>query len=219
MKTTLRILAGACVLAMSATAHAGARDKLDDFSRGIDGLSARFEQRVYASGGKLNETSTGNVKLKAPRQFRWEYEKPFPQLLVADGDHIWIYDPDMEQVTVRQQSLEEQNSPLAMLIDPGELERQFKVAEGGTGQGLEWLELTPKKPEEAPFERARLGFGASGLVKMEMYDGLGQRTVMGFSSWKRNPAFAPGTFSFKPPEGVDVVGEVAEGAEVIPLGE
>ena len=76
----------------------------------------------------------GSVKLSAPRQFRWEYLKPAPQLIVADGDHIWIYDPDLEQVTVRKQSLEEQGSPLAVLIDPTELDRQYKVSEGGTGQ-------------------------------------------------------------------------------------
>lgn len=206
------------ILALAAgAAHAGAREQLDVFSNGVQGLSASFEQRVYDAGGALKETSTGTVQLQAPRQFRWEYLKPYPQLIVADGDHIWIYDPDMEQVTVRQQSLEEQNSPLAMLIDIGQMERQFKVAEGGQGQGLSWLDLTPRKPEEAPFDRARLGFGPAGLVRMEMYDGLGQRTVMGFSTWKRNPAFAPGTFVFVKPEGVDQIGEVAESAQVIPL--
>ena len=198
-------------------AHAGAREQLDVFSNGVQGLSANFEQRVYDADGALKESSTGTVQLQAPRQFRWEYVKPYPQLIVADGDHIWIYDPDMEQVTVRQQSLEEQNSPLAMLIDIDQMERQFKVTEGGQGSGLSWLELVPRKPEEAPFDRARLGFGPAGLVRMEMFDGLGQRTVMGFSAWKRNPAFPPGSFTFKVPEGVDVVGEVAESAEVIPL--
>jgi len=198
-------------------AHAGARQQLDVFSNGVQGLAANFEQRVYDSGGALKETSAGIVQLQAPRQFRWEYLKPYPQLIVADGDHIWIYDPDMEQVTVRQQSLEEQNSPLAMLIDTEELERQFKVVEGGQGQGLAWLDLTPRKPDDAPFDRARLGFGPAGLVRMEMFDGLGQRTVMGFSTWKRNPAFAPGTFAFVKPEGVDQIGEVAESAQVIPL--
>ncbi|HEU0153560.1 MAG TPA: outer membrane lipoprotein chaperone LolA [Arenimonas sp.] len=198
-------------------AHAGAREQLDVFSNGVQGLAATFEQRVYDAGGALRETSSGTVQLQAPRQFRWEYLKPYPQLIVADGDHIWIYDPDMEQVTVRQQSLEEQNSPLAMLIDIGQMERQFKVTEGGQGQGLSWLELAPRKPEEAPFDRARLGFGPAGLVRMEMFDGLGQRTVMGFSAWKRNPAFAAGTFVFVKPEGVDQIGEVAESAEVIPL--
>lgn len=215
----MRLLALVLFALASSGVHAAARDKLDAFSRNIQGLSANFSQRVFSSDGVLKESSSGTVKLKAPRQFRWEYLKPFPQLLVADGDHIWIYDPDMEQVTVRQQSLEEQNSPLAMLIDPAEMERQFVAREGGKGQGLEWLELTPRKPDEAPFDRARLGFGASGLVRMEMFDGLGQRTVMGFSAWKRNPAFAPGTFTFKAPQGVDVVGEVAESAEVVPLKE
>jgi len=206
------------ILALASTgAHASARQQMSAFSKDIQGLSANFSQRVFSSDGQLKESSSGSVQLQAPRQFRWEYLKPFPQLLVADGDHIWIYDPDMEQVTVRQQSLEEQNSPLAMLIDPAEMERQFVAKEGGKGQGLEWLELTPRKPDEAPFDRARLGFGASGLVRMEMFDGLGQRTVMGFSAWKRNPAFAPGSFTFKVPEGVDVVGDVAPGAEVIPL--
>jgi outer membrane lipoprotein carrier protein len=200
-------------------AHAGARDRLDAFSKDIQGLSANFSQRVFSSDGVLKESSSGTVQLQAPRQFRWEYLKPFPQLLVADGDHIWIYDPDMEQVTVRQQSLEEQNSPLAMLIDPAEMQRQFVAKEGGKGQGLEWLDLTPRKPDEAPFDRARLGFGATGLVRMEMFDGLGQRTVMGFSAWKRNPTFAAGSFTFKVPEGVDVVGDVAPSAEIIPLQE
>ena len=213
----MRILALFLLLLGSTGAHAAARDKLAVFSRDIQGLSANFSQRVFSSTGALKESSSGKVKLQAPRQFRWEYLKPFPQLLVADGDHIWIYDPDMEQVTVRQQSLEEQNSPLAMLIDPAEMERQFVAKEGGRAQGLEWLDLTPRKPDDAPFDRARLGFGAGGLVRMEMFDGLGQRTVMGFSAWKRNPKFAPGTFTFKAPKGVDVVGDVAPAAEVIPL--
>ena len=215
----MRTLALLLLSFASVGAHAAARDRLDAFSQDIQGLSANFSQRVFASDGELREGSSGTVQLQAPRQFRWEYLKPFPQLLVADGDHIWIYDPDMEQVTVRQQSLEEQNSPLAMLIDPAEMERQFVVKEGGSGQGLEWLELTPRKPDEAPFDRARLGFGAAGLVRMEMFDSLGQRTVMGFSAWKRNPAFAPDTFRFTAPEGVDVVGDVAPAAEVIPLAD
>ncbi len=213
----MRILALLLLSLVASGAHASAREKLDAFSRDIQGLSATFSQQVFSSEGVPKESSSGTVQLQAPRQFRWEYLKPFPQLLVADGDHIWIYDADMEQVTVRQQSLEEQNSPLAILIDPAEMERQFVAAEGGRGDGLDWLELTPRKPDEALFDRARLGFGAAGLVRMEMFDGLGQRTVMGFSTWKRNPAFAPGTFSFKVPEGVDVVGDVAPAAEITPL--
>lgn len=144
----MRLLAALTLVLASTGAHAqaSARAQFDAFSGGIQGLSATFEQRVYDSDNTLRETSSGDVKLKAPRQFRWEYTKPFVQQLIADGDHIWIYEPDMEQVTVRQQSLEEHSSPLAMLIDPAELERQFKVTEDGQAQGLSWLLLTPKKP-------------------------------------------------------------------------
>ena len=157
------------------------------------------------------------MKLSAPRFFRWEYQKPAPQLIVADGDHIWIHDPDLEQVTVRNQSFEEQGSPLAVLIDPTELDRQYKVSEGGKANGLEWLVLVPKKVDDAPFQRARLGFGATGLVRMELHDALGQRTVIGFSPWQRNPRFAAGTFKFVPPKGTDVVGDVRKPAQVTPL--
>jgi len=217
----MRLLAALTLVLASMGAHAqtGARAQFDAFSGGIQGLSASFEQRVYDSDNRLRETSSGDVQLQAPRQFRWEYTKPFVQQLVADGDHIWIYEPDMEQVTVRQQSLEEHNSPLAMLIDPAELERQFKLAEDGQSQGLSWLLLTPKKPEDAPFDRARLGFNPQGLARMELFDSLGQRTLMQFSAWKRNPSFAPGTFTFVPPAGVDIVGEMAQAAQVIPLGD
>jgi outer membrane lipoprotein carrier protein len=212
-----RSLIALCLLPLSLAAHASARDQLDTFSRGIEGLSANFAQRVYGPNGEVKDKSGGTVKLRAPRQFRWEVTQPFPQLIVADGDNLWVYDPDLEQVNVRNQSAEENSSPLAVLIDPTELERQFTVKEGGRSQGLDWLELRPKKPEEAPFERARLGFGAAGLVRMDLYDGLGQRTVLGFSAWKRNPAFAADTFSFTPPAGVDVVGEPVNKAQVVPL--
>src|SRR5690606_27744491 len=84
------------------------------------------------------------VALSAPRMFRWEYEQPFPQLIVADGNDVWVYDPDLEQVTVRPQGREEQQSPLAVLIDPEQLERQFLVASAGSEGGLEWVELTPR---------------------------------------------------------------------------
>ena len=118
---------------------------------------------------------------------------------------------------MRQQSLEEQDSPLSVLIDPTELDRQYKVSEGGRAGGLDWLVLVPRKLDDAPFQKARLGFGAAGLSRMELTDGLGQRTVIAFSGWKRNPGFAANTFRFTPPKGVDVVGTVSPSAQVSPL--
>jgi outer membrane lipoprotein carrier protein len=198
-------------------AHAGARQQMTAFSTNVQGLSSSFEQTVYNASGKVTDKSNGWVKLKAPRQFRWETLKPYPQTIVADGNHLWIYDPDLEQVTVSKQSLEEQNSPLMVLIDRTELERQFKVTEAAKTNGYEWLSLVPKKKDDAPFEKAMLGFSGKNLAKMELFDGLGQRTVISFSGWQRNPKFSAKEFNFTPPKGADVVGDYSKGATVTPI--
>ena len=190
------------------SALAGARDDLDAFTKGLKGLDGQFSQQVFDPKGKLKETSSGKVALSAPRLFRWEYVKPYPQLIVADGKTVWVYDPDLQQVSKRPQGVEEQNSPLSVLVDPGKLGTQFVVKEGGTAGGLEWLVLTPKgDAADASFRSARLGFAKSALVKMQVIDALGQRTEINFSGWKRNPAFPASTFRYAPPKGVDVIGE------------
>jgi len=203
--------------AAASPAAGAAASPIAAFTDGLEGLRGRFVQRVFDARGNQREESSGSIALAAPRQFRWEYEQPFPQLIVADGDHVWIYDPDLEQVTVRNQSAEEQNSPLSVLIDPTELDRQYKVSDGGKSGGLEWLLLAPKKGEDASFKQARLGFGAAGLVRMELDDSLGQRTVIGFGPWQRNPKFSAATFRFTPPPGTDVVGTPVRKAQVTPL--
>ena len=205
------------LFAVAGVAHAGARQQMTVFTKNLQGLSSPFEQTVYNPAGKVSDKSNGVVKLKAPRQFRWQTLKPYPQTIVADGNQIWIYDPELEQVTVRNQSAEESSSPLAVLIDSTEMERQFKVSEAATKNGLEWLLLMPKKPDDAPFEKAMLGFSAKGLIRMELYDGLGQRTVISFSQWQRNPKFAKSDFTFTPPKGADVIGSVTPGATVTPI--
>lgn len=207
MKHSLRFLALGAALVTS-TAFAGARDELKSFTTGLKGLDGQFTQQVHDGNGKLKETSSGQVSLSAPRLFRWEYTKPYPQLIVTDGSKVWIYDPDLQQVTVREQGAEEQNTPLSALIDPGKLDQQFNVKEAGTADGLQWLALTPKNGGEASFESARLGFGKEGLARMEVKDAVGQRTTLSFSGWKRNPAFASGTFKYAPGKGVDVIGDL-----------
>jgi outer membrane lipoprotein carrier protein len=192
-------------LLFSTAAFAGARDDLNAFTQGLKGLEGQFTQTVFDANGKLKESSSGRLALSAPRLFRWEYTKPYEQLVIADGSKVWVYDPDLSQATVRPQGSEEQNSPLATLIDPARLDRDFNVVERGEQDGLDWLELTPKQDENASFQRARLGFDANGLAKMEVVDMLGQRTEIGFSSWKKNPAFARDTFRYTPAKGVDVV--------------
>ncbi len=201
-----RILVIAALLA-AGTVQAGGRESLDTFTKGLKGLDGQFSQQVFDSKGKRKEASSGRVALSAPRLFRWEYLKPHPQLIVADGTKVWVHDPDLKQVTVRPQGAEEQNSPLTALIDPQKLSRDFNLKDTGNQGGLEWLELTPKQEEGAGFQNARLGFNATGLARMLIVDALGQRTDITFSGWKRNPTFAAKTFRFTPPKGIDVIGE------------
>ena len=198
-------LTAALLLAISTAANAGARDQLDAFSKGLKGLDGQFSQQVFDPRGKQKEASTGRVAVSAPRLFRWEYVKPYPQLIVADGKTVWVYDPDLQQASKRPQGVEEASSPLAILLDPAKLDRDFAVKEAGASNGIEWLQLTPKQADAA-FKTAKLGFGKAGLAEMEYVDALGQRTKISFSGWKRNPGFAKGTFTYVPAKGVDVIG-------------
>lgn len=196
---------------VAGTAVAGARTELDSFTKGLKGLDGQFTQQVTDARGKVKESSSGRVALAAPRLFRWEYAKPYKQLIVADGRNVWVFDPDLEQATVKAQGEEEQSSPLTALIDPGKLDRQYDVSEEAVPRdGLQWLSLTPKIDTEASFQIASLGFDDKGLARMEVVDALGQRTRISFTGWKRNPAFAADTFRFKPAAGVDVVGTPAK---------
>ena len=207
-------------LSAAALACANPREDIAHYTQGLKGLDGHFVQRVFSSHGVLKEESSGRVALSAPRQFRWEYQRPDPQLIVADGDHVWIYDPDLEQVTVKNQNAEEQQSALTVLIDPGELDRRYILGDAGSDGGLKWISLKPKKSsDDSQFKQAKLGFNASGpngvsLGRMTIEDTLGQRTEIAFTDWQRNPTFAKGLFAFTPPKGVDVVGDLGKPAEV-----
>ncbi|KAF1703412.1 outer membrane lipoprotein chaperone LolA [Pseudoxanthomonas suwonensis] len=195
-------------LALAVPAFAGARDELNRFTGGLKGLEGSFEQQVFDANGRSKERSSGIVAVSAPRLFRWEYKKPFAQLIVADGQKVWVYEPDLQQATVKAQGEEERNSPLVALFEPARLDRQFDVSEEAVpSEGLQWLTLTPKIDTEASFQMARLGFGPQGLSRMQVVDLVGQKTEIRFDAWKRNPSFAAGTFKFVPGKGVDVVGE------------
>lgn len=207
MLRTLRYAVLATSL-LAGSAFAGARAELDAFTRGLKGLDGQFSQQVADQNGKVKERSSGRVALAAPRLFRWEYDKPYKQLIVADGRKVWVFDPDLEQATVRTQGAEEQNSPLTALIDPSKLDKQYDVSEEAAPRdGLQWLSLTPKVDTEASFQIASLGFDKDGLARMDVIDAVGQHTTISFGGWKRNPAFAADTFKFTPAKGVDVVGD------------
>ena len=207
MKFIASVLSAALLLAANVAhaANTGARGQLDAFTKGLKGLDGQFTQQVFDARGKQKEASSGRVAVSAPRLFRWEYVKPYPQLIVADGKTVWVYDPDLQQASKRPQGVEEASSPLAILLDPAKLDRDFTVKEAGASNGIEWLQLAPKQADAA-FKTAKLGFGKAGLAEMEYVDALGQRTKISFSGWKRNPGFAKGTFTYVPAKGVDVIG-------------
>lgn len=213
MKRTCQNLL-ACLLVVTTSANA---DPLTNFSRDLTSLQGRFDQQVFDVNGGLREQSSGAVAMAVPRQFRWDYQQPFEQTIVADGEHIWIHDPDLEQVTVRNQAADEASSPLMVLADPALLAARFKVEQEADARGLSWFRLTPNSVDDAPFETCRLGFDGNELRVMELMDQLGQRTVMQFSAWQRNAGLRDGLFRFAPPPGADIVGELGDSAEVVPL--
>jgi len=206
------------LLLVTATAHAAgdARSKLDAFAKDLKSVSADFEQHVAGPKGGTDRTSRGTLALKAPRQFRWDVSAPYQQLIVADGEKVWIYDPDLEQVTVRAQGTEEAHSPLTVLTDMSQLDRDFTSSEQGDHDGMTWLRLK-SKDKEPQFEYADLGFDASGLARMTFKDTLGNSTEIHFSHWQRNAQLPADKFRFTPPKGVDVIGDPTPAAEVHPI--
>ncbi len=206
MNITHRILSLVAVALLPVIAQAGAVDQLHDFLKNTRTLKADFAQSVIAKNGRKPQQSSGVVAIARPGKLRWEIQKPFPQLVVGDGEKIWIHDPELQQVTVRKAGQAIGGSPAALLSGSNELERNFTLKEAGEADGLAWVEATPKVSDSG-FERVRLGFSGSDLKAMELLDSFGQTTLIHFSRLERNPALPAATFRFVPPAGVDVVGE------------
>ena len=183
-------------------------------------VTVRLPLTASVPGGTPQWKSTarirGELALKAPRQFRWDTVAPYAQLIVADGEKVWIYDADLEQVSVRAQGTEEAHSPLTVLTDLSQLDRDFATSEQGERDGLSWLRLK-SKDKDPQFAYADLGFDATGLARMQFEDTLGGKTEIRFSDWKRNGPLPADAFRFTPPAGVDVVGDPTPTAEAHPV--
>lgn len=167
---------------------------------------AGFTQSVTDAQGRPIQKATGTMQFSRPGKFRWEYEKPYEQVIVSDGQHVWLYDKDLNQVTVRQYDRALGSTPAALLAGSNEVEESYRFANLGARDGLEWLEAVPRAPD-TPFERIRLGFGPSGLQAMELRDSFGQTTVIRFSNLERNVKLSDEAFRFTPPAGADVIRE------------
>jgi outer membrane lipoprotein carrier protein len=188
-----------------AGANAASLERFQSYVRTTQSGRADFEQKVYDKGGKLVQESKGSVAFMRPGRFRWTYAKP-SQVIVGDGERVWIHDPDLNQVTVRRMARAIGATPAALLAGSADIDKAFELSEAGEKDGLEWLEAKPRE-REAGFERIRLGLGLSGVEAMELQDHFGQTTLLRFRNVVRNPQIDPGTFRFTPPKGADVLGQ------------
>jgi len=193
-------------LLLPAAAQASGVERFQAYLRDTQTARADFEQQVHDRERKLVQRSTGNFAFLRPGRFRWSYAQPYAQLIVGDGTRVWVYDQDLNQVTVRAMAKALGSTPAALLAGAADVERAFELSDAGSRDGLEWLEAKPRE-REAGFERIRLGMGAAGVQAMELTDHFGQTTVLRFSNIVRNPPLEASAFRFEPPKGADVLGE------------
>ena len=167
---------------------------------------AHFAQIVLDRNMKMLQQATGTMQFSRPGRFRWEYDRPYEQVIVSDGSKVWLYDKDLNQVTVRRLDRALGSSPAALLAGSDDIEKSYRLSSLGNQDGLDWLEAVPRTRDTA-FEKIKFGFGKSGLEAMELRDQFGQITVIKFSTIERNAKLPPEAFRFTPPKGADVISE------------
>ena len=203
----MRLLLAGLLLAGCAAAQAASIENLKSFLQQTTSAKARFAQIIVDKNLKELQRVTGTMQFQRPGKFRWEYHKPYEQIIVGDGAKLWIYDKDLNQVSVRKLDQALGNSPAALLAGNNEIDRIYTLTNLGNQEGLDWLEAVPKAQDNA-FERIRLGFGQGGALEaMELRDAFGQVTIIKFAGLERNPKLAPDSFRFTPPKGADIITE------------
>ena len=192
------LLAGAAVIA-----RADAVDTLREFVRDVKSGRADFTQTVSSADGKRQRNSSGSFEFERPNRFRFAYAKPFEQLIVSDGQKVWIHDLDLNQVSVRRLSQALGATPAALLAGAA-LDKEFELAAQPSKEGIDWVLATPRQKDGA-FQSMRVGFRGRELAAVEILDNFGQRSVLQFSRYAANPSLPPQSFQFVPPAGADVV--------------
>ena len=196
--------AAVAVLALwAAAAHADAVDTLRDFVTEVKSGRAAFMQTVTSSDGARKKTSSGTFEFARPNRFRFTYQKPFEQLIVADGQKVWIFDPDLNQASSRKLAQALGATPAALLAG-GSLDSEFVLTPQPAADGLAWALATPKQ-KDGPFQAMRVGFKGKELAALEIVDSFGQRSMLLFSQFVANGPVAAETFRFVPPAGADVI--------------
>ena len=207
-----RLLAAAAgllpLVAVGATADAVAR--VDAYLAPLKTLTAQFTQVVRDKSGQVNERASGTLSIARPNRFRWDYREPFPQTIVADGRKLWLYDPDLQQVTVRSLEQGLGATPAMLLSGSGKVADAFASGTVEKVRDWTWCRLTPKQGG-SDFEHVSLAFDAHGeLAAMELLDKLGQTTTIEFSQVRRGAPLDDALFTFVPPKDADVIGETAQ---------
>ncbi len=184
-------------------ARADAVDTLRAFVRDVKSGRAQFTQTVTSPDGTKQKSSSGSFEFARPDRFRFAYAKPYEQLIVGDGQKVWIHDADLNQVTARRMAQALGATPAALLAG-GTLDRDFELAPLPARDGLDWAEARPRA-EDGMFQAMRVGFRGSALAAVEIVDSFGQRSLLSFSQWLPNAPIAPERFRFTAPAGADVI--------------
>ena len=197
--------------ALAAAAHAGAIDSLENFVRNAKTGHADFTQVITAPprDGQPGKTrsSSGSFDFQRPNRFRFEYRKPFEQTIVADGQTVWLFDKDLNQVSQRKQVKVLANTPAAVIAASPDLEsikRDFELQPLPDQDGLQWVQATPRQ-KEGQLTSMKIGFRGEQLAALEIQDSFGQRSVLTFNNMQVNTSVNPQTFHFTPPKGADVL--------------
>ncbi len=196
----------ALTAAFSCSALADGVSSLRDFFNNTQTMRAKFSQVVTDTKGRKVQEVEGTMQLQRPNKFRWDYNKPYEQQIISDGKDVFLYDTDLQQVTVRALSKAIGSSPAAMLAGGAAVDNGFTLKNANRKDGLTWVLALPKD-KDSGFERVLLGFKDEKLRKMELYDSFNHVTHITFDAVERNPVLQDATFLFTPPKGVDVVGE------------
>ncbi len=199
------LLTVSTALAADVAADNAALARVQDYVAALRTLRADSARRSVTPAARCASRRMACWRWRKPGRFRWDYRNPAEQLLVSDGETVWLYDVDLAQVTVRSVGQSLSNTPAMLLSGTGNVAETFDVAADGSADGLDWVQLKPKL-DDTDFRSVRLGFAGKELIRMELSDRLGQTTRIQFTRIERNPALEPELFSFTPPAGVDVVG-------------
>jgi len=192
-------------LALSGAANAAALDQFKAFVAGTKAARGEFTQRQLkkADAGQTATPSTGTFLFARPGKFIWTYVKPYEQVLQADGDKLYIYDKDLNQVTVKKLGDALGSSPAAILFGSNDLEKNFTLSEAGSRDGLEWLNAKPKAKDSA-FEQISIGLRNGTPEAMELRDAFGATSLLSFKNFEKNPRLGANQFTFVVPKGADV---------------